>query len=73
MSRPDLITVELTEAQLLNAWMQAERDLVTTSMDIRRGRGVPGDAVVKQSLYSVLSKAVYALPRQLQPAKGGAA
>lgn len=66
MSCPVLVTVELTEAQLLNAWMQAERDLVTTSMDIRRGRGVEADAVVKQSLYSVLSKAVYALPRSVE-------
>ena len=61
-----LFTVELTEAQLLNAWLQAKRDLDGTLDDIGRGRGVEGDVTVKRSLYSVLSKAVYALP------KGGA-
>lgn len=70
MSSPDLFTVELTEAQLLNAWMQAYRDLGETLEGIKRGRGVEGDAVVKRSLYSVLSKAVYA--RMPHTVKGGA-
>lgn len=65
------IIVELTEAQLLNAWLQAKRDLDGTLDDIARERGVEGDAIVKRSLYSVLSKAVYARPRDAL--KGGAA
>ena len=36
-SRPDVYTVELTEAQLLNAWLQAKRDLDGTLGDIGRG------------------------------------
>lgn len=71
MSSPVLFTVELTEAQLLNAWMQAYRDLGETLEGVKRGRGVEADVVVKRSLYSVLSKAVYA--RMPQAVKGGAA
>lgn len=70
MSCPvEVFTVELTEAQLLNAWLQAKRDLDCTLDDIARGRGVAGDAIVKRSLYSVLSKVVYARP--LDAPKGG--
>lgn len=65
-----VFVVELTEAELLNAWLQAEKDLGKTLEDIKRGRGVEADAIVKRSLYSVLSKAVYArIPRVV---KGGA-
>lgn len=71
MSAPDAVfVVELTEAQLLNAWSQAKNDLDRTCEDIGRGRGVEGDAIVKRSLYSVLSKAVYS--RVPRAAKGGA-
>ena len=55
-----VFVVELTEAQLLNAWCQAKNDLDQTCKDIKRGRGVEADAIVKRSLYQVLSKAVYA-------------
>lgn len=65
-----VFVVELTEAELLNAWCQAKNDLDQTCKNIKRGRGVEGDATVKRSLYSVLSRAVYArIPRVV---KGGA-
>jgi len=70
MSGGAVFVVELTEAELLNAWLQAEKALGKTLDDIKRGRGVEGDAVIMRSLYSVLSKAVYArMPRAV---KGGA-
>ena len=64
-----LFTVELTEAQLLHAWSQAEHALGRTLKDIERGRCTEGDAIAQRSLYSVLSKAVYA---RLPAVEGGA-
>lgn len=55
-----LFTIELTEAELLNAWMQAERALFDTLDDIDRGRCTEADAAVQRSLYRALCKAVYA-------------
>lgn len=63
-----LFTVELTEAQLLHAWCQAEHALGRTLNDIKRGRCTEADASVERSLYSVLCKAVYA---RTSVAKGG--
>lgn len=72
-SKVAVFVVELTEAQLLNAWMQAYRDLGETLEGVKRGRGVEADAVVKRSLYQALSKVVYArLPQVPQAVKGGA-
>ncbi|MBI5439345.1 MAG: hypothetical protein HY936_10455 [Nitrosomonadales bacterium] len=71
MSAP-VFTVELTNAQLLHAWFQAEHALGRTCKDIRRGRCTEGDATVERELYSVLSKAVNACPREPLAAKGGA-
>ena len=65
-----VFVVELSEAQLLNAWLQAKNDLDQTCKDIKRGRGVEADAIVKRSLYAVLSKVVYA--RIPCAVKGGA-
>lgn len=68
-----VFVIELTEAQLLNAWLQAYRDLGETLEGVKRGRGVEADAVVKRSLYQALCKVVYArLPQLPQAAKGGA-
>lgn len=72
-ARSRLFTVELTEAQLLHAWCQAEHALAQTFKDIERGRCTKADAIVERELYSVLSKAVYARPREPLAAKGGAA
>lgn len=72
MSRADLFTVELTEAQLLHAWCQAEHALGRTHKAIKRGLCTEADLVVEESLYSVLSKAVYARPREPLSVKGGA-
>lgn len=60
-----LITVELTEAQLLHAWCQAQNELGRTLKDIERGRCTEADATVERELYSVLSKAVYACSRDV--------
>ena len=43
-SRPDVYTVELTEAQLLHAWFQSQNTLAQTCKDIKRGRCVDADA-----------------------------
>lgn len=72
MSRADIFTVELTEAQLLHAWCQAEHALGQTFKDIKRGRCTEADATVERELYSVLSKAVYARPRTSPVSEGGA-
>lgn len=72
MSRPDVFTVELNEAELLNAWMQAERALFDTLDDIDRGRCTEADAAVQRSLYSALCKVVYARPRTSPVSEGGA-
>jgi len=71
MSGRDVVfVVELTEAQLLNAWCQASNDLDKTHKAMKRGLCTEADLVVLRSLYSVLSKAVYArLPAAV---KGGA-
>lgn len=66
-----MFTIELTEAELFNAWMQAERALFDTLDDIKRGRCTEVDATVQRSLYSALCKVVYARPRTL-PSEGGA-
>ena len=67
-----LFTVELTEAQLLHAWFQAEHALGRTLKDIKRGRCTEADLTVERELYSLLSKAVYARSREPLASKGGA-
>lgn len=72
MSRADIFTVELTEAQLLHAYSQSERTLGRTLKNIKRGRCVDEDATVERELYALLGDAVYARMCTLPVAEGGA-